>query len=444
MRLAAAIGFALVLAAIAATAHTQPSLTPPGPTVDAAARQDIVAQLAEGLRRRYVFPDVGARLAEAITTSQKSGAYDGLTDPNAFAHRLDADLAGIAHDKHLHVVSQGGRPEGLPAPVRSEAGVVRADRLPGGVGYIEVSGFPPLPAFKPVIDRAMRALAGSRALIVDDRRNTGGDPASVNYLVSFLAPAGRPVHVNDIVIRQPGTETFSRQAFDSQVTPVSFAGLPAYVLTSSLTISGGEELAYDLQSLKLATIVGEVTAGGANPTSSMALPSNLVAMIPFGRAENPITKTNWEGRGVSPDMPVSAAGAFAAALQRLGGSAATDVGSVSQKQVFAPRTNPLPGTESALRRMLMGIAAGAPDYDSMTPQFAQAARPQQARVQALLAGLGALKSIAFEEPGGVVGDDFDVAYAGGTWRFTIALAEDGKVAGIGILGPVGPATPPPP
>ncbi|MGI8691709.1 MAG: S41 family peptidase [Geodermatophilaceae bacterium] len=38
-----------------------------------------------------------------------------------------------------------------------------------------------------------------------------------------------------------------------------------YVLTSGATFSGGEALAYDLQQLGRATVVGERTRGGAHP-----------------------------------------------------------------------------------------------------------------------------------------------------------------------------------
>ena len=37
--------------------------------------------------------------------------------------------------------------------------------------------------------------------------------------------------------------------------------------------------------------------------------------VPFARAINPITKTNWEGTGVEPDVAVPAAQALEAALK---------------------------------------------------------------------------------------------------------------------------------
>ena len=64
-----------------------------------------------------------------------------------------------------------------------------------------------------------------------------------------------------------------------------------------------------------ATIVGETTGGGANPGRGVPLPHDLIVFVPTGRAINPITKTNWEGVGVKPDVAVPAADALDAALR---------------------------------------------------------------------------------------------------------------------------------
>jgi hypothetical protein len=237
--------------------------------LDSTARQAAVAKLADAVRERYVYPDVGAKLADTITANMQDGAYDALGDPVQFTARLTADLYAVAHDKHLNVMAPNSpRPNGLPPQPHNQAGIARADKLQGGIGYIEVVESPPLPQFKPVIEQAMSALAGSKTLIIDDRRDIGGAPASVAYLVSFLVPPG--VHINDVVARTPNTTDFTRQEFRAQATPVNFAGHPIIVLTSALTISGGEEFAYDVQNLKAATVIGETTAGGANPTRAAA------------------------------------------------------------------------------------------------------------------------------------------------------------------------------
>jgi hypothetical protein len=407
--------------------------------LDGAQRQAAVDKLSAALRERYVYPDTGAKAAEVITANLKSGAYDKLDDPSQFAGRLTHDLADVAHDKHMRVevlMPPGAAPPpGLTQQLLppSELGVVRADRLAGGVGYIEVIGFPPLPLFKRTINRAMTSLAGSKALIIDDRRNGGGDPASVAYLVSFLAPQG--AHINDIVSRTPQTETFTRTEFHAEPTPVNFAGKPIYVLVSSRTFSGGEEFAYDVQNLKVATVVGESTGGGANPTGGVPLGDGLMASIPFGRAENPVTKTNWEGKGVAPDVAVPAAEAFKVALTRLGQPAVAEIGLASQGQVFAPRSSPLPGSDQVIRRLVEGLASNAPDYSMMGPDFAEVTRKQLPIMHEDVARLGAIQSLKFVEVGVQGGDRYDVTFAGGVRRMAVVLDVDGKIIGANLNMP---------
>jgi hypothetical protein len=400
------------------------------PDARIAQHQAVVEQLATALRERYVYPDVGAKAADRITARLKSGAYDKLSNPAQFAALLTDDIFSVAHDEHMWVDSRGG-PSGPPPPlIRSELGVVRADRLAGGIGFIEVIGFPPLAQFKPVIDKAMSALKGSKALILDDRRNGGGDPGSVAYLVSFLVPQG--AHINDIVSRTPKTKDFTRKAFNAEATPVNFAGLPMVLLTSGSTISGGEEFAYDMQNLKAATIVGEVTGGGANPTSSMPLGPDMMASIPFGRAENPVTKTNWEGKGVKPDVQVAESEAFKVALTRLGQPAVADISAASQSQVFAPRSTALPGSEAAVRRLIGWLASNQPDYSAMSPQFADVTRQQLPALHQMMSQLGTVQTVTFYGVGQQGGDAYDVTFAGGLRRIDVMVGEDGKILGAEI------------
>ena len=419
----------------------QPASQPPGPaptSLDAAHRQAVVTQLATALRDRYVFPDVGEQAAARIGAALAAGEYDGLSDPGAFAARLNADIEAIAKDKHLRI--GGGTPpppqagQAPPAPPPpSEAGVVRADKLAGDIGYIEVIGFPPPQAFKPALDRAMAALDGSKALIIDVRRNGGGAPPSVAYLVSFLLAADQRVHINDIVGRVAGTNEFTRQSSYSEPTPVNFAGKPVYVLTSTRTFSGGEEFAYDVKALGRAVLVGELTGGGANPTGGVPLPHGIRASIPFGRAENPITKTNWEGHGVDPDVAVPAADALRVALERLGAEPVADIAAASRERVFAPRAEPLPGTEAAVRSLVAGLTSGTPDYAAMAPQFADVTRQQLPGMQRLFAPLGELKSVTYREPGMMGGDAYDVVFANGGLIMGVALGPDGKILGANIV-----------
>lgn len=417
--------------AAAQAAPARPTASAPAAALDAAARREVVAKLGEALRENYVFPEVGAQAAARIAASLAAGDYDALADPAAFTARLSADVDAIAHDKHLRIMSMNAPPPppppGAGPPPRGEAGVTRADRLAGGIGYIEVVGFPPLAVFRPVLDRAMAGLEGSRALIIDARRNGGGVPASVAYLVSTLLAPDRPVEINVIVSRVAKTSEFTREIHRSVPTPVSFAGVPVYVLTSKATFSGGEEFAYDVQALKRGTLVGEVTGGGANPVGGVPIGHNVLAMIPFGRAENPVTRTNWEGRGVQPDVVVPAGDALKVALERLGHQPVSEIAAASQQQVFTPRTTPRPGSEAALRAMIAGYVSGKPAYSIMAPQVTDWARGNLPRLQAMLAGLGELRSISFMQPDMLGGDQYEVSFARGRVIMALVLDPDGRI-----------------
>jgi C-terminal processing protease CtpA/Prc len=88
---------------------------------------------------------------------------------------------------------------------------------------------------------------------------------------------------------------------------------PVFVLTSKRTFSGAEEFAFDLTNQKRATIVRETTGGSAHPVSEHTVADYFTVSVPFAKSLDSVTKTNWEGTGVEPDVKVPAADALATA-----------------------------------------------------------------------------------------------------------------------------------
>jgi C-terminal processing protease CtpA/Prc len=111
-------------------------------------------------------------------------------------------------------------------------------------------------------------------------------------------------HLNDLYDRKENTTS---QFWTLPYVPgPRLAGKPVFVLTSKHTFSGAEEFTYNLKNLKRATIIGETTGGGAHPVSGHRIDDHFMIGVPFARAVNPISKTNWEGTGVEPDVKVPA------------------------------------------------------------------------------------------------------------------------------------------
>ncbi|MDB5962134.1 MAG: hypothetical protein JWP59_3428 [Massilia sp.] len=122
-----------------------------------------------------------------------------------------------------------------------------------------------------------------------------------------------PTHLNDLHWRDGDrTEAF----WTSPSVPGKRFGQrkAVYILTSARTFSAAEEFSYNLQQLRRATLIGEITRGGANPGRTHALNARFAVFVPDGRAVNPVSKTNWEGSGVKPDVIVPADQALKTAL----------------------------------------------------------------------------------------------------------------------------------
>lgn len=287
----------------------------PDMPIDAETRSAVVDTLLKELNASYVFPDVAKKMETDIRSRIAAKEYDSVTGSIAFAQKLTSDLQSVSKDKHLRV-----RYSHRPIPVRTGGneptpeqrtefernvkfenfGFERVERLRGNIGYIELMGF-----FAPVLGSdTVRSVFGfvanTDALIIDLRRNGGGDPQMVAKISSYLF--GERVLLNTMYWRNSGnTDEFWT---DPKVAGTKFVEKPVYVLTSARTFSGAEEFAYNLKNLKRATIVGETTGGGAHPGGVERLSEHFSAFIPIGRAINPITKTNWEGTGVEPDVKV--------------------------------------------------------------------------------------------------------------------------------------------
>jgi len=285
--------------------------------IDAATRTRVLDGIAAKLDEYYVYPDVGKKMTEAIRDHAKAGDYDKIVTGPDFAEKLTNDLQAVSHDKHLHVMFEPKVPpdrddDAKPSPEdearmrkqmeEMKCGFVKTEKLDGHIGYIKFDMFGPVEYCGPKATEAFAAIDGVDAIIFDLRENGGGHPDMVSFVASYLF--GKKTHINDIYERKANK---TKQFWTNPDVPgKKLTKQPVYVLTSSRTFSGAEELCYDLQNTKRAVIVGEVTGGGAHPVMGRRIDDHFAIGVPFARAISPITHTDWEGKGIQPDVKVAA------------------------------------------------------------------------------------------------------------------------------------------
>ena len=303
-------------------------------------RRAVIDGIAEVLRDQYITPDTIETMISALDGHLRNGDYDVITESEKFAVRLTEDLHASGHDKHmraLFVEPRGNNSD--EEPQKPSPGKILEDfrRLNFGFGSVSldhttipgrtiatlpISGFIPtgidfLPVqeIRAAIGKILSNVSEADALLVDLRENSGGDPHTVSFIMSYLLDNG-PVHILDFVDRSGNiNETFSTlPASELPAGTTRFGGTkPLFVLTTKNTISGGEEMAYDLQAFKRSkAVIGEgntATAGAANPVTN---PRNIcqeifgegwwIVLVPSVRPVHSVTGTNWEGVGVLSDV----------------------------------------------------------------------------------------------------------------------------------------------
>lgn len=282
----------------------------------------LISALIDELNQHYVFADKAKKIDKALRQHLRQGAYRDVADGEKLAALLTEHLQKETQDIHLQVefsedVLPLPNPDGKPsAEEQAEEremlkalnyGVERVERLPFNIGYLDLRGFAPAHDATAALSSAMTLLTHSNALIIDLRKNGGGEPSSVAMLASYFFD--ERTHLVDTYFRA-GDRT--EQTWSSEYVAGSKYGQQkdVYILISKDSFSAAESFSYMMKNLHRATLIGERSGGGAHPGDFVRLNDHFQVFVPNGRSLSPITKTNWEAVGVAPDIAAPAATAL--------------------------------------------------------------------------------------------------------------------------------------
>ena len=287
--------------------------------LDLQTRNVIIENICKALNKNYVFPEKAKLMSDYIKEQNEKGKYNSITNPNELASQVFKDIRSVNNDTHLRIVYDPRLEEDIlkflsskkGSDKVSEADIAKDEKinfyfkkieiLPSNIGYIEFNGFAnPSPAASKTINSAMQFVAHADAIIIDLRNNFGGNGSTASEVAGYFFNSRTYTGRSFNRIENKWTDQYIENK--KAITNGLVLKMPIYILTSKRTFSAAEGLAYTLQNLKNVVIIGDTTRGGAHLTRSFSLGNGFVGFIPYMRGENAVTKTDWEGTGVIPNI----------------------------------------------------------------------------------------------------------------------------------------------
>ena len=282
--------------------------------IDAETHRQVFIRIAETMERSYADKAMGQAVSDSIRTYVDQGQADSATDAGSLVTSVSEMLGGMIPDWNFEFALAGkaDEPGGMADEERSEHGLRTARTLEDGTAYLEFDSLPGARKSGPAVSEALAAQRQASAVILDVRDNNGGSGSMVVLLCSHFLEADALVY--SFMDRSSGAPTEMRTSapdwhFGSSV--------PVYVLTSGNTRSSAEALAFILQDAGRAVVVGERTAGIANPSRTVLIEEQFELTIPLGLLSYGKGGRTYSETGVIPDIEAPAESALEVALREI-------------------------------------------------------------------------------------------------------------------------------
>lgn len=292
--------------------------------LDTKEKNAVVSAIKTHIEESYIDLDLSKKMIVELDKNLKSNKYEKITSPVEFSKTVTEDLQSISKDLHLKVRFEPERIAQEKLVISEEKQLAMEKRtalqmaeinygftevkiLDGNIGYLNLSQFADIKYAEETATATMNFLSNTNAIIIDLRSNGGGVPSMMQLLSSYFL-AEKPVLLSDFYERKTNTKT-QLYSFEN-VNGKRRANKPLYILTSKHTFSAAEAFTYTLKHLDKAIVIGEITKGGANRTKRINLNDDFTISLSYIQSIHPVTKTNWEGKGVEPNIKINEKDAF--------------------------------------------------------------------------------------------------------------------------------------
>ncbi len=288
----------------------------------------LIVEMAKIVMDNYCSPEKLVGMKDAIEAASSNTEVLNIPDGESLANILSAGVQTTVSDPRLMVTFEPNYvpvvpPQMPPLPPEQLIAVlqtsIKLDILEGNIGYLRIDhilGEEVADKVGPLLlDLVWNKILPTSALIFDLRYTGSGDITGIPYIVSYFTEAEPQIHIDSVYDRPSNTTTklFSMSTLLGDRYGVT---KPLIILTSKNTKGIAEDVAYCLQNLKRATVVGEKTAGGSVKTDKIKVgDTDFYVTVPTAKSINPITGSTWEVTGVTPDVEVNAEDALATALK---------------------------------------------------------------------------------------------------------------------------------
>lgn len=295
---------------------------------------EAINNAAVNLRDEYVFADGGQKLHDGLLEKLANGEYKGEFNTEEFCSKITEDLRSIINDGHLYVrhIPPATKAEIEAAEkAKAEIDTELEDRrqaemlkqqnhgfydmriLREGLGYVRIDNFQGTDAAFKRANAMFEYFDECTGIIIDLRWCGGGDGRMGHLLATYFFAANDSKWLLSNENRAEGTlvQEYTLPFVPGRKRPEC----KLYFLQSKNSFSAAEAVTYAMQAYDACTIIGEYSGGGAHSGNMRDIGSDLKIFMPSGHITSPVTKSNWEGVGVKPDIEVPKTECFRTAIK---------------------------------------------------------------------------------------------------------------------------------